>query len=88
MKVDEGIRWVFDSADSRVHALADPAAAAPGNVGHGVRTSIFCRPHTDVWGRAEHQGLPNMQTAPGFRATPRRVPDASLLLGTTTRSQR
>ena len=29
---NEGVRWVFDPADSRAHALADPSAAPPGVV--------------------------------------------------------
>ncbi len=30
MNIHEGIRWVFDPADCRAHALADPPAAPPG----------------------------------------------------------
>ena len=29
MSLHEGVRWVFDPADSRAHALADPPAAPP-----------------------------------------------------------
>ena len=29
MNADEGVRWVFDPAESRAHALADRAAAPP-----------------------------------------------------------